>query len=110
MAIVNRLLFTQKQLKGFAKLFYTARISAGLTQLQVAQQAFHYRVSHCKVSRIERAVMSKVDALAIERMAHAFGIPVSALETIDPEFKARMSVTQAATNKGFWNYPAAMVA
>jgi transcriptional regulator with XRE-family HTH domain len=109
MAIVNKLKFTKKQLKGFAKLFYNARVSAKLTQLQVAQEAFSYKVSHCKVSRIERVAMPKVDATAIARMAQVFGIPQSMLEVIDKDFVARVAVTQTASKKGFWAYPAELI-
>jgi transcriptional regulator with XRE-family HTH domain len=106
MAITNNLNFTRKQLQGFAQLFRTVRENLGLTQLAVAQEAFQYRKSHCKVSRVERVAMPKVDALAIARMASVLGIPQGMLNAIDPKFEARLAVAKAATNKGFWSHKA----
>ena len=106
MAIVQKLIFTKPQLKKFARVFRQARLAARLTQLQVAQAAFDYEVSHCKVSRIERAVMPKVDAHCLERMASVLGVPRKTLTAIDPKFNARAAVVRAATRKGFWDVPA----
>ncbi len=106
MAISNNLNFTKRQLKAFACLFRQARLASGLTQLQVADQAFGYKVSHCKVSRVERAAMPKVDAHCLEAMASVLSIPSNALLKVDPRFKARAVIARAATRRGFWN-PAA---
>lgn len=106
MAITNKLNFTRTQLKGFAMLFRTVREQLGLTQLAVAQEAFNYKKSHCKVSRVERVAMTKVDALAIERIAEVLRIPRGMLLTIDPKFDARVSVAKTASSKGFWEHTA----
>ncbi len=103
MAITNKLNFTQKQLKAFAKLFRNARVQAGLTQLQVANKAFGYEISHCKVSRVERAVMPKVDAHCLESMASVLNVPANALLKVDPNFKNRAVIAREATRRGFWN-------
>ena len=103
MSITKNLNFTKSQLRAFARVFRNARLTAGLTQLQVAQEAFEYEVSHCKVSRVERGVMAKVDAHCLERMAGVVGLPRDILKAIDPKFDARASVVRAATKKGFWN-------
>lgn len=103
MAISKNINFTKPQLKAFAKTFKAARLQAGLTQLQVAQRAFDYQVSHCKVSRIERAVMTKVDAHCLEAMARVLNVPASKLCAIDPMFKDRAVVIREATRRGFWN-------
>ena len=106
MAITNSLNFTRRQLKAFARTFKAARLYLGMTQLEVAQAAFNYKKSHCKVSRVERCAMPKVDAFAIERMAKVLGVPKVALTTIDPKFAARVTVAKAASNKGFWEHTA----
>lgn len=103
MAITNKLNFTQRQLKAFAKLFRQARVRAGLTQLQVAQKAFGYEISHCKVSRVERAVMTKVDAHCLESMASVLDVPATQLLKVDPHFKDRAVIVREATRRGFWN-------
>lgn len=103
MAITQKLNFTKKQLKAYARLFKTARINAGLTQLQVAQRAFGYQVSHCKVSRIERVAMPKVDAHCLEAMAKVLGVPAAQLQAVDPAFKDRAVVVREATRRGFWH-------
>ncbi len=103
MAITSNLNFNRRQLKAFAKLFRQARVRAGLTQLQVATKAFGYEVSHCKVSRVERAVMPKVDAHALESMASVLAVPPKALTKIDPLFKDRAVIAREATRRGFWN-------
>lgn len=102
MAVTDNLQFNRRQLKKFAALFYRARKQASLTQLQVAQRAFGYEVSHCKVSRVERAVMRKVDAHCLEAMATVLGVPREALLDIDPRFKDRAVVVREATRRGFW--------
>jgi transcriptional regulator with XRE-family HTH domain len=101
-AISNKINFNKPQLRRFAKLFRQARLSAGLTQLAVATLAFGYRVSHCKVSRVERCAMLKVDAHALEAMAQVLGLPTSKLLAIDPKFKDRAVVVREATRRGFW--------
>lgn len=103
MAITQKLNFTKKQLKAFANLFKQARLDAGLTQLQVAQRAFGYQVSHCKVSRIERMCMTKVDAHCLEAMAKVLSVSPTALTAIDPSFKDRAVVVREATRRGFWH-------
>lgn len=103
MAITNNLNFTKQQLKSFARLFRQARVASGLTQLQVADQAFGYKVSHCKVSRVERAVMPKVDAHCLESMASVLNIPSNELLKVDPRFKSRAVIAREATRRGFWN-------
>lgn len=107
MAITTRLQFTKPQLKAFANLFKNARHAAELSQLEVARRAFQYTVSHCKVSRIERAAMPKVDAHCLELMAHALGVPRHELLKIDPRFNARACVAREATRRGFWDAQAA---
>lgn len=102
MAIVQKLTFNKTQLKRFAKLFRAARLQAGLTQLEVAKQAFGYEVSHCKVSRIERAAMPTVDAHCLSRMATVLKVPRAALNAVDNRYPAKASVTRLATDKGFW--------
>jgi len=102
MAITTNLNFTRSQLKRFAQLFRAARLKAGLTQLQVAKQAFGYTVSHCKVSRVERAVMPKVDAHCLEAMATVLEVPPQTLLKIDPKFRDRAVVFREATRRGFW--------
>lgn len=108
MSITNNLNFKQRQLKAFARIFKAARIRAGLTQLEVAQKAFGYDISHCKVSRVERAVMRKVDAHCLEAMATVLDVPGVVLTTVDPYFRDRAVVVREATRRGFWN-PAARV-
>lgn len=107
MAISRQLNFSKPQLRAFARLFRQARRDAGLTQLQVATAAFDYHRSHCKVSRIERCAMPKVDAYCIDRMAAVLGVPRSVLRDIDPRFKERLDVVLAASRRGFWRYRAA---
>ena len=102
MAITNNLNFTKPQLKAFARVFRAARKAAGLTQLEVADKAFGYKISHCKVSRVERAVMRKVDAHCLERMAVALDVPTDTLLEIDPNFRHRAVVAREATRRGFW--------
>lgn len=106
MSITKNLAFTKPQLTKFARLFRRARISAQMTQLQVAQRAFEYKVSHCKVSRVERAAMPQVDAHCLERMAQALGIAKRELTAIDPKFKSRAVVSRTATKQGFWDVTA----
>lgn len=106
MAITNKLQFTKPQLRQFAQLFRQARLKLGLTQLQVAQAAFEYQVSHCKVSRVERCAMLKVDAYAILRMAQVLGVPKAVLSRIDPVFKRRLNVVLTASAQGFWAHTA----
>jgi transcriptional regulator with XRE-family HTH domain len=106
MAITNELLFKKPHLVKFSRLFRAARLQQGLTQLQVANKAFEYAISHCKVSRIERCAMPKVDAYAISRMAKVLGVSNAALKRIDPKFKARLTVAVTASDKGFWPYVA----
>ena len=103
MAITKNLNFTQRQLKAFAKVFRAARVNARMTQLQVATKAFGYEVSHCKVSRVERAVMSKVDAHCLESLASVLAVPAGVLHKIDPMFKDRAVVVREATRRGFWS-------
>ena len=107
MAITNELEFTPKQLVQFARLFKATRLKLGLSQLDVARMAFDYAVSHCKVSRVERCVMPRVDAYAVSRLAAALGLELEQIEEIDPKFKSRWEVTQLASEKGFWRYAAA---
>lgn len=102
MAITQHLNFTRPQLKAFAKVFRQARIQALKTQLEVAQAAFDYQISHCKVSRIERAAMPKVDAHCLERMASVLDVPLATLVRIDPLFTGRADVARRATAQGFW--------
>jgi transcriptional regulator with XRE-family HTH domain len=106
MSIAQNLNFTKPQLKKFAKLFCQARKSARMTQLQVAQAAFEYKISHCKVSRVERAAMSKVDAHCLERMATVLSVPRKELLAIDPKFHSRAVVARTATRQGLWDVPA----
>ena len=102
MSIVQNLSFTKPQLRAFAVLFRRRRLAAKMTQLQVAQAAFEYRVSHCKVSRVERVKMPKVDAHCLERMATVLKIEDAELLAIDPKFLSRAQVARTATEKGFW--------
>lgn len=108
MSIAQRLTFTKPQLKKFAHLFRRARSKAGLTQLQVAQAAFEYKISHCKVSRIERAMMPKVDAHCLELMAGVLAVTRKQLTAIDPMFGARAVVARTATRQGLWDIPATL--
>lgn len=109
MAITKNLDFRKRQLRQFARVFRTARIAAGKTQLQVAQEAFGYDISHCKVSRVERAAMAKVDAHCLEAMASVLDIPTKTLSAIDPKFKDRAVVVREATRRGFWSPSARQV-
>lgn len=102
MSIAQKLQFTKPQLSKFAVLFRQARINARLTQLQVAQAAFDYKISHCKVSRVERAAMPRVDAHCLELMASALSIPRRQLTAIDPKFQSRAVVARTATRQGLW--------
>jgi len=106
MAITNKLNFTKPQLRKFAVLFKNARLQAGVTQRAVALAAFDYHISHCKVSRIERQAMPKVDAHCLERMAIALSVPRVNLLKIDPKFNARAHVVRGATEV-FWTNTAA---
>lgn len=110
MSITQKINFTKPQLKKFARLFRQARLKAQMTQLEVAQAAFQYSISHCKVSRVERAAMPKVDAHCLERMAEVLAIPRSQLLAIDPKFNSRAVVVRTATRKGFWDVPASLTA
>lgn len=109
MAITNNLQFTRRHLNDFARLLRAAREAAGMTQLEVARLAFGYKISHCKVSRVERGAMPKVDAVCIARMARALGVPQHVLESIDDKFGARLRIAQQASKQGFWTYRAATV-
>ena len=102
MSITNNLNFTAKQLKRFAVLFKQARATAKRSQISVATEAFGYTKSHCKVSRVERGVMRRVDAHCLERMAVVLGVPSALLTAIDPRFNARAVIARAATRRGFW--------
>lgn len=104
MAISNKLNFTRAQLRAFARTFRAARIQIGLTQLQVARGAFEYRVSHSKVSRIERCDMRKVDAHCLELLAGVVGVSRRTLMAIDPKFNSKAAVARLATEHGFWAY------
>lgn len=103
MSIARNLQFTKPQLKKFAGLFRQARDNARMTQLEVAQAAFEYTVSHCKVSRIERAAMPRVDAHCLALMADVLKVPRKQLVAIDPKFDSRATVARAATREGLWN-------
>lgn len=103
MAITQKLNFTKSQLKQFGRLFKAARIKAKMTQLEVATKAFGYTISHCKVSRVERAAMPKVDAHALEAMAKVLHMPLAELLKIDPRFRDRAVVVREATRRGFWH-------
>lgn len=109
MAITKNLNFNKRQLRQFARVFRRARLAAGKTQLQVATEAFGYDISHCKVSRVERAVMTKVDAHCLEAMAKVLNVPAGALLEIDPRFKDRAVVVREATRRGFWSRSATRV-
>ncbi len=102
MAITKTLNFKKRQLRQFARVFREARLTAGMTQLQAAEKAFHYKRSHCKVSRIERAAMPLVDAHCLERLAAVVGVPRAVLGAIDERFDERALVARAATARGFW--------
>lgn len=102
MAISKNLNFKKSQLKKFGKLLRAARLRAGLSQLDVARKAFGYEISHCKVSRVERAAMAKADAHCIEAMAHVVGVSRRDLLAVDPRFKDRAVVVREATRRGFW--------
>jgi transcriptional regulator with XRE-family HTH domain len=108
MAFTDKLPFSNAQLEAFAQLFLSARLAADLTQMQVARRAFRYRKSHCKVSRIERGYMPKVDAHCLQLVAKVLDVPMSELLRIDPKFKDRVAVARAATRHGFWTPRAAM--
>lgn len=108
MAYTDKLLFSSSQLQKFAELFLVARLAEGLTQLQVARRAFRYRKSHCKVSRIERCAMPKVDAHCLQLVARVLGVPMGELERIDPQFRDRLVVARTATKRGFWTPSAAL--
>ena len=103
MAYTDKLNFTSKQIRAFSDVFLVARLAAGMTQLEVANQAFRYRKSHCKVSRVERGVMRKVDAHCLELMAGVLRVPQAILENIDPHFRDRAAVARDATRRGFWD-------
>lgn len=105
MAVTKKLNFNKRQLAQFARLLRAARLEAKLSQMAVANLAFEYKISHCKVSRVERAAMPLVDAVCIERMAHVLGVPRDKLVRIDPRFSARTTVIQVATNE-FWRQQA----
>ena len=107
MPIAKSFLFTQRQRAAFARLFRVARAECGLSQLAVAQQAFDYKRSHCKVSRVERGVMKHVDAFAIDQIARVLGVPRLALEAVDPQFSNRVEVARVASAKGFWTHAVA---
>lgn len=109
MAFTDKLHFTPAQLRDFAQVFQIARLAAGMTQMQVARQAFRYKKSHCKVSRVERCAMPKVDAHCLQLMARVLKVPMSVLEGIDPQFKHRVAVARAATRHGFWDRGAALI-
>ncbi len=102
MSVTKNLNFTKRQLRQFAHVFKSARVAAGLTQLSVAHAAFDYEISHCKVSRVERAKMRLVDAHCLERMAYSLSVPREVLLAIDPRFNERAAVIRAATNRHFW--------
>lgn len=102
MAIVKSLGFTRRQLRSFARVIRSARQASGLTQLEVANAAFEYHRSHCKVSRIERGAMPRVDAHCIERVAAVLNVPRRTLRSIDPRFDQRAAVFRQATEQGFW--------
>lgn len=103
MSIARNLQFTKPQLKKFARLFRNAREKARMTQLEVAQAAFEYQISHCKVSRIERAAMPRVDAHCLALMADVLKISRKQLAAIDPKFDSRATVARTATREGLWN-------
>lgn len=109
MAFTDKLQFTPAQLREFAQVFQIARLAAGKTQLEVARQAFRYKKSHCKVSRVERCAMPKVDAHCLQLMARVLNVPMPVLEAIDPQFKDRIAVARMATRRGFWDREAALI-
>lgn len=102
MAITLKLNFKKKHLRSFGALLRAARLRSGRSQLDVAREAFGYKVSHCKVSRVERAAMGKVDAHCIERLAVVLGVSKAALLAIDDKFNDRAVVAREATRRGFW--------
>lgn len=109
MSVTKNLNFKKRQLAEFARVFRAARLASGKSQLQVAREAFGYEISHCKVSRVERAVMAKVDAHCLEAMAAVLSIPTATLKAIDPQFKDRAVVVREATRRGFWSPRARVV-
>jgi transcriptional regulator with XRE-family HTH domain len=106
---MDTLRFTRRQRRAFAHIFRAARAAQGLTQLEVARAAFGYRRSHCKVSRVERAVMAKVDAVCVSRLAQALRVPRTRLEQVDETFGAKLRVAKLATKEGLWPYRADLV-
>lgn len=106
MAIYTRFKFSNRKLERFARLIKSHRQSAGMSQLKLAQEAFGYAISHCKVSRIERCAMPLVDAYAIAQMARVLRIPPAKVLAIDSKFFSRYKVALLATEEGFWTYRA----
>lgn len=98
--------FTRNERVAFGRLLSKRRKELGLSQLEVARRAFQYQISHCKVSRVERAVMRMVDPFAIQRIAEVLGIEMKALKNVDPQFEERLALAETANQFGFWNMKA----
>lgn len=67
------------------------RESRGLTQLEVAQKALGFKVSHAAVSRLERGVLKDVLSERLEKLARYYGETVEGLlEAIEGREEARL--------------------
>ena len=72
--------FTKRLQRTIGKRIRAARYARGMTQLELSRIAFGTDISHCHVSRLERAVQPTVSLQArVEAVAHALNIRPSVL-------------------------------
>jgi transcriptional regulator with XRE-family HTH domain len=72
--------FNKKQIRVIGQRIRAARLRRDMTQLELARLAFGTEVSHCHVSRLERAVQPLVSLqVRIEAVAQALNIRPSRL-------------------------------
>lgn len=75
--------FTKKLQRTIGKRIRAARNESGMTQLELSRIAFGTEVSHCHVSRLERAVQAEVSLESrIRAVAQALNIRPSTLMAV----------------------------
>ena len=80
--MAKQIKYTKKLQKLIGQRIRAARIARGMTQLELSRIAFGTEVSHCHVSRLERAVQPTVSLqVRVDAVARALSIRPSRLMT-----------------------------
>jgi hypothetical protein len=78
--MAKQIKFTKRQTRKIGARIRAARATRGMTQLELSRIAFGTEVSHCHVSRLERAVQPTVSLqVRLEAVARALNIRPSVL-------------------------------